>query len=235
MTALKKTAAVIAAVLLLFALLVVALNGIFNRTGWLFKEYLCDLDNSVKEEYGISAEDASRVLGRMMHYSIGRADDLDVTIIENGREVRFFNERELSHMRDVRRLAVTVMFMGLAALILAVLAIVLLAAFGQRDALRTFAKAYLIALGVLLAVVIALGIWIAIDFDSFWTMFHVVFLDLESSTFDPATSRMIRICPPELFSDFIARFAADAGLLAGAAAIVCGLYLGFSGKGKKRG
>ncbi len=220
-----KIIAVIGAVLLLFGLLAAALNAIFNRTGWLYKEYLYNLENTIYKEYDISAEDASRVLSRMMYYSTGRADDLDVTIVENGEEVPFFNEKELSHMRDVRKLTKTFMWLGIISLGMGTAIPITLKCFKKTDALRTFSKAFLIALGVLLVVIIALGIWIAVDFDSFWTMFHVVFLDLESSTFDPAQSRMIRICPPELFADFIGRFAVYSAALVGITAAACAVYL----------
>ena len=226
MKAAVKIIAVISAVLLLFGLLVVALNAIFNRTGWLYKEYLDDLNNEVYKDYGISAEDASRVLSRMMYYSTGRADTLDdVTIVEDGEEVPFFNESELSHMRDVRKLTKTVMWMGIVSLGIGIAIPITLKSFKKNDALRTFSKAFLIALGVLLVVIIALGVWIVVDFDSFWVMFHVVFLDLESSTFDPIDSRMIRICPAELFADFIRNFALYAGALVVIAAGLCTAYL----------
>ena len=107
MNTLKKILLILASLLLIFGLAVAALNIIFNETGWLYKEYLDELP-FVNDYYGISPEDASRVLSRMMYYSIGRAPDLDVTIVENGEEVPFFNESELSHMRDVRRLATSV-------------------------------------------------------------------------------------------------------------------------------
>lgn len=214
MKALMKIISILAALLLMFSCLVAALNVIFNETGWLEKEYREKLP-FVETYYGIPLDDAVRVLSRMMHYSIGRVPDLSVTIVEDGEEVQFFNESELSHMRDVRKLAATVMWMGMISLILSAAALILLAVFRRTDCLRTAAKAFLIALAVLLAAIIAFGIWMAIDFDSFWRAFHVVFLDLESSTFDPAVSRMIRICPGELFSDFIMRFAAYSAVFVG--------------------
>lgn len=223
MKTITKIAAALSAILFVFALLVAALNIIFDRTGWLYKEY--DEKLTVERDYGISPADASRVLGRMMHYSTGRADDLDVTISENGEEVPFFNESELSHMRDVRALTRSVMKLGMAALIVSAAALVLLIVFRRTEALRVFAKTFLIALGALLVVIAALGVWIAVDFDSFWTVFHIVFLDLESSTFDPAVSRMIRICPAELFSDFIVRFAVYGAVFLGAAAVCFGVFL----------
>lgn len=222
----KKAAeisAAVAAVLLLFSLLVAALNVIFCRTGWLYGEYSEKL--TVDRDYGISAEDASRVLSRMMYYSIGRADDLDVSIVEDGREVAFFNESELSHMRDVRKLTRTVMALGMTALGISALTLITLAIARRTDALRVYAKAFLITLAVVAVIVIALGVWVAVDFDSFWTVFHIVFLDLESSTFDPAVSRMIRICPGELFSDFIVRFALYGAAFVGSAAVISAVFL----------
>ncbi|MBO6060725.1 MAG: DUF1461 domain-containing protein, partial [Clostridia bacterium] len=200
----------LSAVLLLFALLVGAILRIFTDKDWVEKEYE-RID--IEAQSGYSVKDAAYVLGRMMDYSVGSFDELDkVSVSENGETVVFFNESELNHMVDVRVLTTSVLKLGLAALIvgfaLFALAFVLLRLAG----LKTFAKAFLIALGVLIVIIAALGIWMAVDFDSFWRMFHVVFLDLESSTFDPAVSRMIRICPAELFSDFIMHFALIAGL-----------------------
>ncbi len=209
MKKLAKAAAVIAAVLLLFSLLTGALYHMFTGHEWVRKEYE-RID--IEAQSGYTAETASFVLTAMMDYSIGKFDELDkISVKEGGEYVIFFNESELSHMKDVRALTVTVMNLGLAALILGSLLFVFVVVL-KEDVCIAFSKAFLIALGALLIVVIALGIWIAVDFDSFWTMFHVVFLDLESSTFDPAVSRMIRICPAELFSDFIKHFALIAGL-----------------------
>lgn len=223
LTGIEKPAAAAAAVLLLFALAVLAVFMIFNSTRWLYKEYRDELD--IERTEGILPADAARVLTRMMHYSTGRANDLDVTITENGKEVPFFNERELSHMRDVRRLTRTILFSGLAAFVISAAVLIALIVKKRRDALRVFAKAYLIALAAALVIVIALAVWVIVDFDSFWTMFHVVFLDLESSTFDPSESRMIRICPAELFADFTGKLGSYAAILTGAAGIACFLFL----------
>ncbi len=210
MKKLAKAAAVIAAVLLLFSLLTGALYHVFTGHEWVRKEYE-RID--IEAQSGYTAETASFVLTAMMDYSIGKFDELDkISVKEGGEYVIFFNESELSHMKDVRALTVTILDLGLAALILGSLLFVFAVIVLKNKVFIGFSKAFLIALGALLIVVIALGIWIAVDFDSFWTMFHVVFLDLESSTFDPAVSRMIRICPAELFSDFIKHFALIAGL-----------------------
>ena len=225
----KKICIILSAVLLIFGLAVAALNVIFNETGWLYKEYLDEL-SFVKKYYGISAEDAERVLSRMMFYAIGREDELQTTIVEDGEEVPFFIESELSHMDDVRKLTVTVMWAGAVSLAIGLICLAVLMIRRDREGLRLLAKAYLIALGAALVIIIGLAVWIVIDFDSFWTMFHVVFLDLESSTFDPAVSRMIRICPAELFADFIGNLGTYAAILVGAFAVAGAIYLRASKK-----
>ena len=210
MKKLAKAAAMVSAILLLFSLLTGALYRVFTGHEWVRKEYE-RID--IEAQSGYTAETASFVLTAMMDYSIGKFDELDkISVKEGGEYVIFFNESELSHMKDVRALTVTILDLGLAALIIGSLLFFFAFIVLKGDVFIAFSKAFLIALGALLIVVIALGIWIAVDFDSFWTMFHVVFLDLESSTFDPAVSRMIRICPAELFSDFIKHFALIAGL-----------------------
>ena len=210
MKKLAKIIAVLSAALLLFALLVGALFRIFTDKVWVKKEY-GRID--IEAQSGYSTEDASYVLGAMMDYSIGKNDGLDkIAVEENGESVLFFNESELSHMVDVRALTLSVLRLGLAAFIVGMAFFIAMLIVLHGEGLSLFAKAFLITLGALLVVIAALGIWMAVDFDSFWTMFHVVFLDLESSTFDPAVSRMIRICPGELFSDFIKHFALITGL-----------------------
>lgn len=220
-----KILAALSALLMLFGLAAVGLNAIFNRTGWLEKEYRSELE--IEEYYDISAEDAARVLTDMMYYSTGRKGELEsVTITEYGEEVPFFNESELDHMRDVRKLTQTVLWAGAVSLIASVVFVVIMLVLKKSGALRVFAKAYIIAFCVAVAVIIAFAVWVLIDFDSFWHMFHRVFFAKQGNwTFDPAVSRMIRICPAGLFADFVGRLGAYASVLTGAVGAACVLYL----------
>ena len=210
-----KIAATASAMLLLFALLIGGLLSIYTNQNWVYTEYE-KLDIEADTDWDIST--STVVLREMLDYSIGRLDTLEDLRLRDG---YFFNEREISHMKDVQKLTMTVMILGLAALIigLGLFALVFLKNGWTAD--ETFSRAFLIALGVLILIVAALGIWIAVDFDSFWSAFHVVFLDLESSTFDPAESNMIRICPAELFSDIIKNYAMQTGLIALLPVAVC--------------
>ena len=207
MKKLAKTLAVISAILLLFALLVGALYRIFTDKEWVRNEY-----ERIDIEYqsGFTVDQATFVLGKMMDYSMGFCDSLDDVWVEENE--LFFYEKELTHMVDVRALTTRVMRLGLAALISGAVLFVVSILILKREGVVFFSKAFLIVLGALLLVIAALGVWMAVDFNSFWHAFHAVFLDIEGSYFDWHVSNMIRICPAELFSDFIKHFALIAGL-----------------------
>lgn len=207
MKKLAKTLAVISAILLLFALLVGALYRIFTDKEWVRNEY-----ERIDIEYqsGFTVDQATYVLGSMMDYSMGFFDDLDKVSVKDNE--LFFNEKELTHMVDVRALTTRFMKLGLAALIAGAALFVVSILILKTEGVVFFSKAFLIVLGALLLVIAALGVWMAVDFNSFWHAFHAVFLDIEGSYFDWNASNMIRICPAELFSDFIKHFALIVGI-----------------------
>ncbi len=226
----SKALMIVSAVLLVFAVLVGALLVIFTDKDWVYEEYN---RIGIEAQTGWDSDYCWRVLTAMMDYSIGSRSTLNNILLENARTAepeqanapRFFNESELAHMADVRKLATSVLKLGLASLIFGFVLFSAGLLLGRKSALRTFAISVLIAIAVLVVIIAALGIWMVIDFDSFWTVFHIVFLDLESSTFDPAVSNMIRICPGELFFDFIKHFALIAGIAFVLIILACAAWL----------
>ncbi|PWM48600.1 MAG: hypothetical protein DBX62_01665 [Clostridia bacterium] len=76
---------------------------------------------------------------------------------------------------------------------------------GQR--IGMLCRGFLIAAAVFGAVLILLGIWVAVDFNSFWTEFHHLFFTNDLWLMDYRTCRMIRICPLPLFNEIVVRFA----------------------------
>ena len=82
------------------------------------------------------------------------------------------------------------------------------------------------------AIAAALAIWAAVDFYSFWILFHAIFLDVPSSTFDPAESLMIRICVQQLFSDLILRIAVYTVSACAVISILAGIVCKTSGAGR---
>ncbi|MDO5112294.1 MAG: TIGR01906 family membrane protein [Clostridia bacterium] len=151
---------------------------------------------------GISDEDCTRSLMRMIDYMEGRVDAIQLTVTENGERVDMFNQQEIDHMVDVRTLyqawrTVAWCALGALALLLALLVIKPCRAL----VLRALGRAWIV-LGVAVA---AAGIWVLADFNSFWMQFHYLFFDNDLWLMDPAVCRMIRICPIELFYGIVVR------------------------------
>lgn len=201
----------IAMLLLILGMFVLSVRICANDEAWIEKEYN-KLD--INDYTGMSTEDMCRAYMCMVNYMDGKIDSMELEVSVDGSRVQMFNEKEIRHMDDVRRLYKGVevfMWCCFAAAGCTIAAAGLLL---RKEAAASVLKGYIVGLAVIVCAALALVIWGTVDFSGFWIKFHEIFLDLEGSTFDPMYSRMIRICPEKLFSDIIVRIlVVGAGLL----------------------
>ncbi len=204
MPKLAAALACLAALLLIVSLLFTALQLVMHDAAWFSARYEA---YGTAEAIGISTEDITAALMRLIDYMEGDVGSIEITVTENGVPVSMYNARETAHMVDVRALYQawrSVRDFGLLAAALLVLGACALLPRGMR--LRTLSKAYLRASAVFFLIVAALGIWVALDFNSFWLNFHYLFFDNDLWILSYATDRMIRICPQQLFYDIVVKF-----------------------------
>lgn len=195
----------IAALLIIIAVLFTSLQICINQRNWYYESYV---KYGTAKETQISDEEMTEAIFRLIDYMEGRADSIQLSVTENGQTVEMYNRQEIDHMVDVRALyqawrAVRTYGGILAAIIIAVCMLTLPK--GQR--IGMLCRGFLIAAAVFGAVLIVLGIWVAVDFNSFWTEFHHLFFTNDLWLMDYRTCRMIRICPLQLFNDIVVRFA----------------------------
>ncbi|MBR5947424.1 MAG: DUF1461 domain-containing protein [Clostridia bacterium] len=221
--------------LVMLMLIFLSVSILSGDRAWLKREY----DKIDINAYtGMSTDDMIAAFMQMVDYMKGDADTMDVEVEVFGERMQMYNETERAHMVDVRSLYSRLKIAAYIVFALAVISLALALAAHRtkeerRNILRFSAKAELWSIVGVIGFLLALGAWAALDFDSFWAVFHIVFLDLESSTFDPAVSRMIQICPAELFFDMVVRIFLVAGGAMAVIAAVCGVYLKKSGKAGK--
>ncbi len=110
--------------------------------------------------------------------------DFDVTL--DGRPV--LNDRERSHMADVRTV-----FRGLWVLALAG-ALILAIATGRADRGHRWASVRRGALGLVISVVVV-GVIGLVAFDQLFEVFHQMFFPAGSYLFDPTTDRLVQLFP----------------------------------------
>lgn len=195
----------IAALLIIIAVLFTSLQICINQRNWYYESYV---KYGTAKETQISDEEMTEAIFRLIDYMEGRADSIQLSVTENGQTVEMYNRQEIDHMVDVRALyqawrAVRTYGGILAVIIIAVCMLTLPK--GQR--IGMLCRGFLIAAAVFGAVLIALGIWVAVDFNSFWTEFHHLFFTNDLWLMDYRTCRMIRICPLQLFNDIVVCFA----------------------------
>ncbi len=201
---LSKILAFIASLLIVFALLFSCLQYVVNDESWFYKQYT-KLD--VSSDIGIPTDDIVAAWMRLIDYMEDRVGSIDLEVSENGRAVSMYNDQEREHMVDVRDLYKDCKDVRAYGLIAAALLIVLIAFMMRKDTLRTLGGGFIAATWLLVAVFIAAGIWMLLDFNSFWTEFHHLFFTNDLWLMDYNTCRMIRICPERLFFNIIVRFA----------------------------
>ncbi len=161
----------------------------------------------VPQAAGIPMDDllsAGRVLAR---YFRGQIDTPQTTVTVRGKPRELFNEKELTHLSDVK-----VLFKN-GLLILEILGIQLVGIgffLTRTQERRPISRAFLIAGTATLAVIALLAIPAKTDFTGFWTRFHLLTFTNDLWLLDPSTDLLINIFPEGFFSAAALRIALTA-------------------------
>ena len=155
---------------------------------------------------GVSEAALSDIGDMLMDYISGARGDLDMTAEVNGVEQRVFNEREIAHMADVKRLfdlerRVVPAFAGLGVALLAA------GLFGSGWA-RRLRRAGLTGQIFWLALLAIAAAWAAVDFNGIFRIFHRILFTNELWLLNPETDLMIRMLPEPFFMKVALRAAA---------------------------
>jgi integral membrane protein (TIGR01906 family) len=144
---------------------------------------------------GYSADELDRITNQILgdlflwrgDFSVGDADLVPV-----------LNEREQSHMRDVRGVFAGFELLFLASIVVLALAMRRRADSGSRAAIwRAVGSG---ARGSVLAIAVA-GVFAVFAFDAAFEVFHRLFFSAGSYTFDPRTDHLVQLFPEQFWSD----------------------------------
>ncbi len=172
---------------------------------------------STAQTIGVSQDDLMQVTRSVIDYLRGRANSMQLYVPVNGNLRPVFNERELSHMVDVRALfdlLRTVLHRGLqSALWLGVLACCLLP---RRGRLTGMGFGLLYGPVCFLVLLAALSAYIASDFERAFVQFHHLFFTNDLWQLDPRTDILLMMVPQPFFEAIALRIALYALLFMGA-------------------
>lgn len=208
--------------LLIAAVLVTCLQIAVNDRQWFLSEYV---KLGTARQAGMSNADMAAALGQLVDYMEGRAQSIQLEVTVNGSKTDMYNRREIDHMVDVRALYQFWLAVRTVGGLAALAVLFLVSRWMRRDALPVLCGSFLRACGVFLVLALAIALWVSVDFSGFWVQFHHLFFTNDLWLLDPATSRMIQICPEELFYDIVTRVGTWFGGILVALLAACILYL----------
>jgi integral membrane protein (TIGR01906 family) len=152
---------------------------------------------------GMSQEDLRKVTHELLLYCRGDRDNLNMQATVNGQVREVFDEREKEHMVDVQKLFVKG-FKIRTFMIIAFLFLLLLLIYAARTrTLRELARGWVITASVLGALLVALGIWFAVDFQNAFTQFHLLFFTNDLWLLDPNYEVLIQMLPGQFFDSTV--------------------------------
>lgn len=190
------------------------------RPSFFNKMYL-KLDTA--ETMHMSQSDLKESTRVLLDYIKGKRGDIDLEVTVANERVQMFNQREKAHMVDVKNLyngvikarnimVIYVAFMALIALGLNDYA----SARNNRDNLRN-------ALAIIGLFVGLIAFYALIDFNQFWTQFHLMFFDNDLWLLNPATDRMIQMFPGPFFNAMVLRIIVAFGVVLAVIVAILGL------------
>lgn len=184
----NKAITIIAGALLSIFILTSCVSLYAYNTNFYLKEFS---KYDVYKDLDISQETTDKAAGAISNYISGREKSMDVTI--DG--TRIFNERELMHMADVRKLFMWLNILGWTS---AILLLGLLYPSLKRKLIHKIVKAS-VTLSIIAGALLA-GMTF-IDFEKYFIKFHEALFNNDLWLLNPATDRLIVMLPEGFFSD----------------------------------
>ena len=161
--------------------------------------------NDTAATLGMSEIDLLEANDVLLDYIFFMRDDLDVLVSVNNQLVPMYNQREIDHMVDVKVLfgwmlaAMSLLLLGMAGWVLA------LYKNDKKTWLSQLQNHTKIAFSFLSFFFGFILFFAIIDFQSFWTSFHLVFFRNDLWLLNPATDRLIVMVPESFFILMISR------------------------------
>lgn len=151
----------------------------------------------------ITTDDLNKMTDTLLDYLRDKRDDLSVEISVDGALTQGFNEREIAHMIDVKDLYQNAMIVRNICAGILFISISFIIAFRPKNIFSNLQSSYIKAWLLIMAIMSSLGLYIFLDFNSFWTNFHHVFFSNDLWLLDPSVDRLIMMVPLNFFNGLV--------------------------------
>lgn len=166
------------------------------------KEYV---QNDTFTATGMNEEDLWDTTTVLFDYLKDNRDDLNVEHEVNGTVREIFDTREKTHMVDVKNLYLNAMRVRTVFVVIGSILLVLSFLLSKNDFIHHMYISYQRSVAMILCLIVAIAIFAAIDFDTFWVQFHYLFFTNDLFFLDPNTEILINMVPEQFFFDLVLR------------------------------
>lgn len=171
---LGKLCILLATILLLYAVGFVTVSELLKDEGYIEDQYR---KRGVGDTMGMSVPDLAAATNALLQYMRGERANIRVSAKVNGEQNDdlFSQEKEVVHMAEVQTLWLTLksfaQFGAIAAVVLIAVGLLLMPRGSRRE---LFFGGIVWGSGIFGGVLLLLGLWALVSFDSFWTVFHFI-------------------------------------------------------------
>ena len=216
-------------ILCLSILLLTASIGWAVNSHWLYKYGFEKYD--VSQTTGIAEVELEETASGLISYFNSAGEDISLTVMKDGKPFELFNQREVAHLRDVKGL-IRLDYWVLLGTLIYVLSYVGVSLFWRRGRYwRRLGWGVISGGGITLALMLAMGLGILLNFDQLFYQFHLFSFTNELWQLDPTKDYLIMLFPGGFWYD-AAVFCA--GITAGLAIILGGVAGGYLWTSRRR-
>ena len=199
--------------------------GVYNRG---FQKYRISLTS------GITEEDLRQVGGQIRHYFNSTDEPLMVTTQVYGEDRELFNQREVQHMRDVKRLVWWVYAAAVVSGIYLLAATAWGVAVYQRGFLDVLAQRVIRGVALMVVLVVFVGVFALAGFDTLFLRFHQLAFANDLWQLNPRRDYLLIIFPQGFWFDATMRVVSVTVAGAVALTLIAGGHLLWQHKTRRR-
>lgn len=159
----------------------------------------------VAKDLNISEVDCNRMRDCLLDYLLDKKYDLQLEIKRGDVKRQAFNDREVTHMSDVKKLWQKTVIAQKGFFITGVILLIGCYIFDKLVFYSTFLKAYKKAIIILIIFTFVILLKMLLNFDNFWTNFHKIFFTNDLWLLNPDTDLLISLVPPPFFLALLKR------------------------------
>ncbi len=186
---------IIVSVCILFTVFFTCMEGLVYNTSYYRWHYT---GRNIMQDTQMELNDLMEVTEKMLDYLKGKRGTLNMTAKIDGFDREVFNEREKLHMVDVKRLFVNSTKIRNYSLVLLLVILPLMLWRSKKLLFQALSSIKYVFTGII-SLIVLIGILMIVDFNKYFTWFHLLFFSNDLWILNPETDILINMVPEVFF------------------------------------